>query len=74
MLTIDLPPGVEQGLPDEVRYRNVLVNGNEACVICGEDTGISARTPVELRSNYFDTAGQCCASCAHDVRWVGNSV
>ena len=35
----------------------------ETCVVCGEDTGVSINTHIDMRKTYIEGAGQLCAKC-----------
>lgn len=37
---------------------------NERCIICHRETNIPCDTPIELRDNYIEGAGQLCSECA----------
>ena len=37
--------------------------GNDICVMCGEDSDVSALEPVENRPWYVDGIGQFCKCC-----------
>ncbi len=37
---------------------------NEKCIICHRETNIPCDTPIELRDNYIEGAGQLCPECA----------
>lgn len=43
---------------------NLTPAGNERCIICGEDTGVSVAIPIEFRNNYLEGQGQLCLGCA----------
>lgn len=36
----------------------------ERCVLCGNETGVARSTPVDLRPDYVEGAGQLCHACA----------
>lgn len=42
--------------------------GNEACILCQEDTGVHVSIPVWLRNNYTEGQGQLCSNCARGLR------
>ncbi len=42
----------------------VTEEGNELCVVCKTDTGISVDTHILERYNYIEGVGQCCERCA----------
>jgi hypothetical protein len=35
----------------------------EDCIYCGKETEVPVNTPVDLRENYVDGAGQLCPQC-----------
>ena len=37
---------------------------NEKCIICHRETDVTCDTPIELRDNYIEGAGQLCLECA----------
>ena len=39
----------------------------EKCVFCGKTTNVPVGTPIELRTNYIEGAGQLCARCMAEV-------
>ena len=39
----------------------------EKCVFCGKTTNVPVDTPIELRQNYVEGAGQLCAKCMAEV-------
>ena len=40
----------------------------EKCVFCGKTTNVPVDTPIELRTNYIEGAGQLCARCMQELR------
>ncbi len=40
----------------------------ERCVVCGAETPYPQSTPVGLRADYIEDAGQLCCRCAEEVR------
>ena len=40
----------------------------EKCVFCGKTTNVPVGTPIELRTNYIEGAGQLCARCMQELR------
>lgn len=36
----------------------------EKCILCGMDTKIPIDTPIDLRKNYIEGAGQICDECS----------
>ncbi|GEM_PF-6376557 len=43
---------------------DVLPNGNDKCVMCGEDSGVGVTVPIDLRNFYVQGQGQLCFCCA----------
>ena len=39
----------------------------EACVFCGVQTDVPRDTPVDLRGNYVEGAGQLCPGCYEKI-------
>lgn len=39
----------------------------EKCVFCGKTTNVPVGTPIELRTNYVEGAGQLCSKCMAEV-------
>ena len=35
----------------------------DRCILCGEETGYTRNTPVDMREHYVDGAGQLCLEC-----------
>ncbi len=37
------------------------------CILCGKETNIPVNTPIYLRKNYVEGAGQLCDDCAKKI-------
>ena len=46
----------------EIKQQNTM-NELERCVLCGKTTEVRKDTPVELRDDYIEGAGQLCHNC-----------
>jgi len=43
------------------------MNEFENCVLCGKETDVLKNTPIELRENYIECAGQLCRDCMEEL-------
>lgn len=52
-------------------FMPLMIDGNnikkETCVLCGKVTDVDKSTPIELRDNYVEAAGQLCHDCWKEI-------
>ena len=46
----------------------------DICVICQKPTQYDKKTPINVRRNYVEGAGQTCDTCAENLRKEGTVV